>query len=63
VCRPDCRGLCARCGGDLNLGECTCEEPRIDPRWEGLDVLLEELRHDGDDQTDQANDQAETQEG
>jgi uncharacterized protein len=43
VCRPDCRGLCSRCGGDLNLGECICEEPQIDPRWEGLDVLLEEL--------------------
>jgi uncharacterized protein len=43
VCRPDCRGLCARCGGDLNLGECTCREPEIDPRWEGLDALLDEL--------------------
>jgi uncharacterized protein len=53
VCRPDCRGLCARCGGDLNLGECTCEEPRIDPRWEGLDALLDELRHDGDGQSDE----------
>ena len=43
VCRPDCLGLCARCGGDLNLGECTCREPEIDPRWEGLDALLDEL--------------------
>jgi uncharacterized protein len=44
VCRPDCRGLCSRCGGDLNLGGCTCEEPRIDPRWDGLETLLDELR-------------------
>ena len=43
VCRSDCRGLCARCGGDLNLGECTCEEPEIDPRWDGLEALLDEL--------------------
>jgi uncharacterized protein len=43
VCRPDCLGLCSRCGGDLNLGECTCREPEIDPRWEGLDALLDEL--------------------
>ncbi len=42
VCRPDCRGLCARCGGDLNLGECTCTEADIDPRWDGLEALLEE---------------------
>ncbi len=44
VCRPDCRGLCARCGGDLNLGECTCAEPQIDPRWDGLEALLDELQ-------------------
>jgi uncharacterized protein len=43
VCRPDCRGLCGRCGGDLNLGECTCTEPEIDPRWSGLEALFEEL--------------------
>jgi uncharacterized protein len=35
LCRPDCRGLCARCGGDLNLGECTCP-PETDPRWAPL---------------------------
>jgi uncharacterized protein len=43
VCRPDCRGLCSRCGGDLNLGECTCSEPEVDPRWDGLEALLDEL--------------------
>jgi uncharacterized protein len=49
TCRPDCRGLCARCGGDLNLDECTCTEPRIDPRWDVLDVLLDELRDEPTD--------------
>jgi uncharacterized protein len=29
LCRPDCRGLCSKCGGDLNLGECTCP-PEVD---------------------------------
>ena len=24
VCRDDCQGLCTRCGGDLNKGECAC---------------------------------------
>lgn len=42
VCRADCRGLCARCGGDLNLDACTCTEPEIDPRWDGLTALLDE---------------------
>jgi hypothetical protein len=35
--------LCSRCGGDLNLGECTCTEPEIDPRWDGLEALLDQL--------------------
>jgi uncharacterized protein len=35
LCRPDCLGLCARCGGDLNLGECACP-PETDARWEAL---------------------------
>jgi uncharacterized protein len=43
VCRPDCRGLCGRCGGDLNVDGCTCTDSEIDPRWEGLDALLDEL--------------------
>ena len=41
VCRPDCQGLCERCGGDRNLGECVCA-PEVDPRWAGLDALLDE---------------------
>ncbi|HZD80990.1 MAG TPA: YceD family protein [Actinomycetota bacterium] len=40
TCRPDCRGLCERCGGDRNLAECTCG-PRVDPRWAGLEGLDE----------------------
>lgn len=24
TCRPDCRGLCAACGADLNAGPCAC---------------------------------------
>jgi len=26
-CRPDCRGLCPRCGADLNQGPCGCAPP------------------------------------
>ncbi|HOX26298.1 MAG TPA: DUF177 domain-containing protein [Candidatus Krumholzibacteria bacterium] len=36
ICRDDCRGLCARCGADLNAGDCGCEAEPFDPRWEGL---------------------------
>jgi len=27
VCRPDCRGLCAACGNNLNEGPCGCPPP------------------------------------
>jgi hypothetical protein len=42
--------LCARCGGNLNLGECTCTESEIDPRWDGLEALLEEWNQHVSDQ-------------
>ena len=33
LCKPDCRGLCANCGADLNQGACSCEdEAQIDLR-------------------------------
>ena len=35
LCREECKGLCPRCGADLNLGPCDCE-PVIDPRWAEL---------------------------
>jgi len=37
-CRDDCRGLCPRCGADLNAGPCGCA-PAVDPRWEALTKL------------------------
>ena len=42
LCRPECEGLCERCGGDRNLGECTCVELPADPRWAGIERLMSE---------------------
>jgi uncharacterized protein len=39
LCRDDCKGLCARCGKDLNDGPCDCEEKSADPRWDALRKL------------------------
>jgi uncharacterized protein len=36
VCRPDCRGLCASCGRDLNEGPCGCPAPPDTPWVEQL---------------------------
>ncbi|MEX0991406.1 MAG: DUF177 domain-containing protein [Actinomycetota bacterium] len=46
LCRPDCLGLCERCGGDRNMGECTCPEEVPDTRWAALDVIVEQLKED-----------------
>ena len=42
-CRADCRGLCPRCGKDLNAGPCGCG-PVPDPRWQALADLKGKLR-------------------
>jgi uncharacterized protein len=40
LCRPDCRGLCAECGANLNYELCTCHADEIDPRLAKLKELL-----------------------
>ena len=40
LCSEDCKGLCPRCGRNLNLGPCGCrKEP--DPRFAVLEQLLD----------------------
>ena len=36
LCREDCRGLCPRCGKNLNDGPCSCGAQEKDPRWDHL---------------------------
>jgi len=43
LCREDCRGLCPRCGQDLNAGPCGCT-PATDLRWQPLQALKDMLR-------------------
>ena len=40
LCSEDCKGLCSRCGADLNLGPCSCKK-EVDPRLAALAKLLE----------------------
>jgi uncharacterized protein len=39
LCRPDCKGLCPRCGVDLNAGDHHCAQEEADPRWDALRKL------------------------
>ena len=40
LCREDCRGICPRCGSELNVAPCDCEDVHFDPRWSALEVLV-----------------------
>lgn len=40
LCKPDCKGICCRCGHNLNEGPCSCEK-ELDPRFAALRQLLE----------------------
>ena len=40
VCKPECKGLCAQCGQNLNEKTCTCETDDVDPRLAILKQLL-----------------------
>ncbi len=41
LCKPDCAGVCPRCGANLNQEECSCQEEKtIDPRLAKLKELL-----------------------
>jgi uncharacterized protein len=41
LCTPDCKGLCAYCGQNLNEATCGCSEEDIDPRLASLRTLLD----------------------
>jgi len=43
LCSEECRGLCARCGKDLNTGPCDCTDDDTDPRWGALADLRAKL--------------------
>ncbi|MFO7686243.1 MAG: DUF177 domain-containing protein [Desulfobacterales bacterium] len=42
LCRPDCKGLCTRCGADLNQGDCSCGRKVFNPKF----AVLKDLKLD-----------------
>lgn len=40
LCKEDCKGMCPRCGKNLNEGSCTCRKA-VDPRLAVLEQLLD----------------------
>lgn len=41
LCKEDCKGLCTKCGANLNIKKCDCKAD-IDPRMSALLQLLDE---------------------
>lgn len=42
VCNKNCKGLCPKCGKNLNSGECDCKDEIPDPRLAVLSKLLQD---------------------
>ena len=51
LCSEDCRGLCARCGKDLNEGPCGCPEEPVGNPFQVLRRVKEQLQEPADRQT------------
>ena len=41
LCNEDCKGICFKCGKNLNEGECGCNTLEVDPRLAKLMELLD----------------------
>ncbi len=41
LCKEDCKGICFKCGKNLNEGECGCDTREVDPRLAKLMELLD----------------------
>lgn len=39
LCKEDCKGLCPKCGADLNQGDCGCQKAPVDIRLAALREL------------------------
>ena len=44
LCSEDCKGLCLRCGVNLNHDKCSCNDENIDPVWEPILKLKDKLK-------------------
>lgn len=42
LCKDDCKGLCIKCGTNLNIADCSCNKKDVDPRLSKLMDFFEE---------------------
>ncbi len=44
LCREDCKGICNRCGMNLNRGSCSCERSSPDPRMSAIQDIFQKFK-------------------
>ncbi|MEG0806423.1 MAG: DUF177 domain-containing protein [Lachnospiraceae bacterium] len=44
LCKDDCKGICIRCGTNLNLWECTCDQTEPDPRMAAIKDVFSKFK-------------------
>ena len=44
LCSEECRGICPKCGANLNKGECGCDRTVLDPRMAKIRDLFPDMK-------------------
>lgn len=44
LCSENCKGICNRCGTNLNRGTCDCDKRSLDPRMSVIQDIFKELK-------------------
>ncbi len=44
LCKDDCKGICRKCGADLNLQDCNCGEDELDPRMAAIQDIFNKFK-------------------
>ncbi len=44
LCREDCKGICKRCGANLNMAECQCQKTEPDPRMAAIQDIFNKFK-------------------
>ena len=44
LCKDDCKGICSRCGANLNDGACSCDTAELDPRMAAIRDIFSKFK-------------------
>ena len=44
LCKPDCKGICSRCGANLNIQTCDCDTTGLDPRMAAIKDIFSKFK-------------------